>query len=287
MERKTLAVAVGLCAIAGIGLGMAILFAGGPPPAPARPKPAATAALQSGEARFSATLYRALIEQDAKAMGVRAPTMGELGVPFRYFDGLASARPLRVGGSIRASELALALVVRREEGAIEGQSFKADHMVLKIENLTGRYLAYRVKTHVPDAARCEAKGVIDQNAIALRPHETIFRTECLFRKTAGIDVTRVEAIEIPALSYYYVSRLTPGLVLYDPRTATGHLVPKGGACPQTFSWRDVRDGAERGEVDWRDIIDFYARHNCDEYAFFPGYRYRTNTEAPLPARPSL
>ena len=94
-------------------------------------------------------------------------------------------------------------------------------------------------------------------------------------------------MEIPALSYYYVSRLTPGLILYDVRAAAGHTIPKGTACPQTFSWRDVRDGAARGEIDWRDIIDFYARHNCDEYAFFPGYRYRTDAGAPPAARPPL
>jgi hypothetical protein len=128
--------------------------------------------------------------------------------------------------------------------------------------------------------------VIPHDAIALGAHETILRTECLLQKTGEIELTRIEVMEIPALAYFYVSRLVPALCLYDPRTAAGHTILKGSICPQTFSWRDIRDGAARGEIDWRDIIDYYARHNCEEYAFFPGYRYRTDAAAPLPARPA-
>jgi hypothetical protein len=286
MQRKTLAGAVGICGVAGLGVGMAVLFGSGPPPAPPRPRPPSPNAPQGIEMRYSATMYRALIEQDAKAMGVVAPTWGGMMAVFPYFDELSSVHPLRAGGVLRSRHLRLSLGVRRVEGAVEGQSFRADHLVLKIENTSDSYLSYRVSTRVPAAARCEAKGVIPHDAIALRPHETILRTECLFQKAAGIDVTRVEVIEVPQLSYHYVSRLIPALILYDPRTAAGHAAPKGAVCPQTFSWRDIRDGAQRGDIAWRDIVDFYARHNCDEYAFFPGYRYRTDAEAPLPARPA-
>jgi hypothetical protein len=38
-------------------------------------------------------------------------------------------------------------------------------------------------------------------------------------------------------------------------------------------------------VGWRDVVDFYARHNCDEYSFFPAYRWRRSADEPLPARP--
>jgi hypothetical protein len=286
MERKTLAIAVGLCGIAGLGVGMAVLFVGGPPPAPPRPRRPPIAAGLGVEMRYSSTLYRALIEQDAQAMGVVAPTWDEMMAVFPYFDELSSVRSLRVGDAVRSAHLRLSLGVRRVEGAVEGQSFRADHLVMRIENLTGRYLSYRVTTRVPAGARCEAKGVMAHDAIALRPHETILRTECLFQKAASVDVVRVEVMEVTPLSYHYVSRLIPGLILYDARTAAGHSAPKGAVCPQTFSWRDIRDGALRGEIAWRDIIDFYARHNCDEYTFFPGYRYRSDPGAALPARPA-
>jgi hypothetical protein len=55
-------------------------------------------------------------------------------------------------------------------------------------------------------------------------------------------------------------------------------------CPQTFSWRDIKDGMDGEGLGWRDVIDFYARHNCIEYSFFRSYRYRGDPAAPLPAR---
>lgn len=286
LEGKTLAVAVALIFVAGLGLGMAVLFAGGPPPAPPRPKLPLAPSPSTSELRFSPTMYRAMVEQDAKALGVAAPSPAALAAVFPYFDERPAKPRLRVGSTVRSAHLRLSLVLRREEGAVEDQqSFRAEHLVLEIENRTARPLAYRVTTRVVDARRCEAKGVIPHNAVALAPHETVGRTECLFQKAASVDLVGVEVMEIPALSYQYVSRLNPGLILYDARTAVGHVVGKGGPCPQSFSWRDVRDGAAHGEVEWRDILDFYARHNCDEYAFFPGYRYRRDAAAPLPARP--
>jgi len=95
----------------------------------------------------------------------------------------------------------------------------------------------------------------------------------------------IEVMEIPRLGAYYVSRMPPGLILYGRRTSAGHVPLAGSLCPQTFSWRDIRDGADRGELGWRDVIDFYARHNCEEYSFFRSYRHRTDPDEPLPARP--
>jgi len=289
MQGKTLAFALAVGAAAIVGLGMAVLFGGGPPAAPPRPRPAPAPAPTSAAMKYSQTLFRGLVEQDAKAFGVPAPSPADWAAPFPYFDELPARRTLTPGESVATPHLRVSLVIRREEGALgdhgQGQSFRADHLVLRIENRLHRHLAYRVATHVADPARCEAKGVIAHDAIALAPHETLFRTECLLQRTARLDLERIEVIELPPLAYYYVSRLDPALVLYDPRTAAGHASPKGHTCPQTLSWREIRDGAARGDLAWRDLIDFYARHNCDELAFFLGYRYRTDPNAPLPARP--
>jgi len=285
MERKTLAMAVALAGVAGLGVGMAILFAGGPPPAPPRPHIAPAPAPTAAAMKYSATMYRGLIEQDAKTFGVTAPSATAWSAPFPYANELKAPRPLRPGAKLQTPHLRVSLITRREEGAVEGQSFRADQLVLRIENLGGQYLAYRVVTRVPDPGRCEAKGALPGNAIALRPRETVERTECLFQTATAVTVISVEVIEIPSLSYFYVSRLTPGSILYEPRVSDGHVIPMGTVCPQTFSWREIRDGAARGDLGWRDIIDFYARHNCEEYTFFAAYRSRTDGSAPLPARP--
>ncbi|HEY2899180.1 MAG TPA: hypothetical protein VGL59_01295 [Polyangia bacterium] len=284
MEGRTLGLGIAVAGLASIAIGTALLYAGGPPPAPPRPK--SPTPDQAGAAmKYSATLYRALVEQDARSFGLPAPKPDELARPFPYFNELTAERKLKVGGTVQTPHLRLSLLVRKEAGSMEGQAYSADHLVLRIDNLTGHTLAYRVVTAVPDEERCAAKGVIPQNAIVLEPNQSISRTECFFRADQRIDVKSIEVMEIPRLAGFYLSRLAPGLVLYSARTSAGHAPAKGTLCPQTFSWRDIRDGADRGEFGWRDVIDFYARHSCEEYAFFPAYRFRTTASAPLPARP--
>jgi len=46
----------------------------------------------------------------------------------------------------------------------------------------------------------------------------------------------------------------------------------------------VRSGIERGDITWRDLADFYARHRCQTYPFPPKYHaFRENGEQALPA----
>ena len=284
MAGRTLALVVALTGLLVIAIGLGLLHASGPPPAPPRPRipdPGDSAAAL----KYSATLYRAALEQDARAYGIPPTSYADMSRPFSYFDEWTGDRKLKVGGSMQTSHLRLALVVKKEAGSMGGQPYRADHLVLRIENLSDHHLAYRVQTHVTDEGRCDTKGDKPHNAIVLEPGQTIERTECLYRSDEKVDVRHIEVMELPALGAYYVSRLPPGLVLYGRRTSAGHVPLKGNVCPQTFSWRDIRDGADRGELGWRDVIDFYARHNCEEYSFFRSYRHRNDPDAPLPARP--
>jgi hypothetical protein len=281
---RGLALVVVISGLLIIAIGLGLLHAGGPAPAPPRPKIAepadTTAAL-----KYSPTLYRATVEQDARSFGIPLPVADEMARPFPYFDEWSAERKLKVGGSMQTDHLRLSLIVKKEAGSMAGQLYRADHLVLQIENLSDHYLAYRVQTHVSDEKRCDTKGDTPHDAIVIEPHQTIRRTECLYRSDEKVDIRGVEVMEIPQLAAHYVSRLPPGLVLYARRTSAGHVPIKGAICPQTFSWRDIRDGADRGELGWRDVIDFYARHNCEEYSFFRSYRQRSDVNAPLPARP--
>lgn len=285
MDDKTLILAVSGSGLAAIGLGMLILYGGGPPPAPERPRPPPPPEqLMNSELKYAAPVYRALVEQDAKGYGVVAPAADEMREVFPYLDELRGKRRLKVKHPLETQHLRLLLEITKKQANVEGQSYRADHLVLRIENKTPKYLAYRVVTSVPDKHKCMTKGDIPHNAIVIGPHQTLLRSECLYRNDESVDVSVIETMELPQLASIYVSRLPPTVVFYDPRTAEGHVPSAGVVCPQTFSWRDIREGVERNEFDWRDVIDFYARHNCDEYSFFRSYRYRTDPSAPLPAR---
>jgi len=285
LEGKALWGAVALAAAGAFALGMAALYGGGPPPAPERPPPPPPPeSLMNGQLRFSPVVYRGQVEKDARAFGLSVPLPGELEAPFHHFEELTERRTLKPRAPLETAHLRLGLDVEKRQATSDGQSFAFDHVVLRIENRTGKYLAYRVVTDLP-GERCSTKGDIPHNALVLEPHQTIRRTECIRRQNTSIYVKRAEVVELPALGAYYVSRLPPSTIFYDARTSGAHVPLKGTLCPQTFSWREIKDGVDRHEIGWRDVIDFYGRHNCEEYAFFRAYRFRTDPAAALPARP--
>jgi len=288
LEGKPLALAVFVAATLAIGLGTLGLHAAStPPPAPERPRPPPPiSAMLNSELRFSPVYYRSQLEQDAKAFGLPPVSWDEITQPNPYFDELKKKQRLRVKAPIETRHLRISLEIGKTPTIVGGQSMNADHLILRIENRTPLYLAYRVQTSVPDKKRCSNKGEIPHNAIAIAPNQTILRTECFYRKEEVVDVNRIEVIELPALSAFYVSRLPLNSTLYDPRTFTGHVGFRArDTCQQTFSWREIKEGIDQKEFEWRDVLDFYARHNCNEYSFYKTYRYRTDANAPLPARP--
>jgi hypothetical protein len=288
LEGKPLALAVLLAGALAIGVGVFVLHsASAPPPAPERPRPPPPAAMMvNSDLRFSPVYYRTQLAQDAKAYGIEAPSWDEITQPNPYFDELKEKQHLRIKAPIDTRHLRVSLELSKVTSVIGGQTISADHLVLRIENRTHVYLAYRIQTSVPDRHKCAIKGEIPHNAVAIGPNQTIMRTECMYRKDEAVDVNRIEVVEMPALSAYYVSRLPPNATLYDPRTFTGHVGFRGQeSCQQTFSWREIKEGVDQKQFEWRDVIDFYARHNCSEYSFFKTYRYRTDANAPLPARP--
>ncbi len=286
MEGKTLAMAVGMTAAVAIALGMLVMYGTSAPPPPERPPPPPPPeSLMNSVLKYSQPVYMGLIEEDAKKYKVPAPKLVELGQPNGYFDELKQPRRLKIKEVVDTAHLHLVLEVAKRKASIEGQTFAFDHVLLRIQNRTPRFLAYRVETSVPDKQKCVSKGDIAHNAIVIEPNQTIFRTECIFRSDGGVDLKHVEVIELLPLSAYYVGRLPATVTLYDPRTSAGHHPLVGTLCPQTFSWREIQDGLDRKAFGWRDVIDFYARHNCEEYSFFKNYRYRTDAADPLPARP--
>jgi hypothetical protein len=286
VEGKPLALALVFTGVIAIALGVLVLHAAStPPPTPKRPEPPPPpSAMINSEQRFSVLYFKALVEQDAKSYGIPALSYEDLQQPNPYFDELRERQHLRIKSPIETRHLRITLEVSKQTTIIESHSLTADHLALRIENRTPLYLAYRIQTAPSEKQKCALKAILPHNAIALEPEQTIIRTECLFRKDVQIDITKIEVIELPALSAFYVSRVPPNATLYDPRTSAGHTPPRGTMCAQTFSWREIKEGIEKKELGWREVMDFYARHNCTEYSFYRSYRYRGDPSAPLPSR---
>lgn len=259
------------------------------PPPPPRPRGAAATAAPdpSTAGKYSAGDYMATLEEDAKAVKLPTPKIEQMAAPLPFFDELPAGKTLKADrDQIDTPHLHLATKVVKEWSTTgSAQQMRIEHIMMTITNKTERPLAYRVETGVGDGKRCRSKGVLTQNAIALRPNETVTRSECFWFKNATVDVKAIQVVELTDLGYYYVSRLTPGQILLDERTTAGHEVPgKLKACA-FVPWREIKTSSETtGGVSWADVIDFYARHNCDDWTFFTSYR-RWTAPGALPAHP--
>ena len=97
-----------------------------------------------------------------------------------------------------------------------------------------------------------------------------------------IVVSKVETMELLPLQSWYLDQVPPEVLGVEPRVAAGHRGAKS-AC-STVVPALVRSLEERGEITWRDLADFYARHRCQTYQFPSSYRaFKNDGERGLPA----
>lgn len=252
-----------------------------PPPGPP-PRLAETATVMSY--RYKEGFYRAQLDEDCQKVGLEKIEPTTLLRANSYGVEFSGSQRLRIGRKLNTSSLRLRLVRRRLWIGEPGEGLRAWHVVLQITNKTNKHLAYRVKTRVK--GECDPKGVIDHNAVALKPKQRQSRTECVLRRSSrSLVVTRVEVFELRPLGYHYVTRLDPAELKFDERAASGHDFGELGPC-KLVPWRAIGDGMAQDKVHWRDVVDFYSRHNCDEYTFHVGYKWSPNDlSSPLPVKP--
>lgn len=260
-----------------LGLGARFSYSVEPPPMPKRPL--ARPVEPIGKLDYSKNVYRAALEADSGTYGVSKTTPEDLSGVLAYDRETPRRKP-----PVETRFLRVTSHVAPVGAGFSGGTATTDHIVLRIENATDRWLAYRVDT-TPDAGegRCVDKADLPHNAIALAPGQAVERTECQVRGNIdGVTVDSIETIVLPPLSYYYVSRVFPAHIGENARATRGHVAPKAKICAN-IPEQAIRRALERGEVTWRDVVDFYARHDCDRYLFPAGYRaFRRPGERALP-----
>ncbi|MDW8280510.1 MAG: hypothetical protein RMK29_02290 [Myxococcales bacterium] len=234
---------------------------------PSQEQPAALP--PGGDIRCTPMHYQATLQQDAAAFGVPVPTLQELQQPLRGGTELRGRRLRPQGDVVETEHLRLETSIVKLRSTLDGsQGFRADHLVLRITNKSSVPVAYRVLTTLPDVQRCGSKADLPHNAIVLRPGETVERTECIFHKRRILQLIQVDAYEVTELGHRYLSRLMPSEGgPFEMRLARAH--DRGGLKPcQTIPWRDLDPATDV----WLAVVDFHARHNCDEYTQPRGYR---------------
>lgn len=214
--------------------------------------------------------FRKSLVADAKAFGVRAPSVKKLRAAQRYKRLLRKPQRLKVGKRVRKGVVELKALSEAVRYKRQGAFVKSRHTVLSITNRGKTPIAYNLEATAANRGRCEVKGTRPHNAIALGPKETAKVTICA--GTSPVQVTKLEILEISSLGYHYLSQVPPKAFGLEASRASAHVIPgRRSSCakvPQGAIFKALREGTTR----WDDVADFYSRHDCRRFQMPVGYR---------------
>lgn len=241
-----------------------------PPPPPPRN---ASTSLLIDEVNASPAVYKDFLAKDAAVAGVRTPTYEEMSrkFVFRSDGGRQVLEPDRPGVDMAGLKLELV--------------HDGDALLLAIRNTTRSSLGYAIWTEPsPAVSDCNSVPAVPYNAMTIEPDHRIMRVECAYRPGLSIVVKRVETVELSGLAEWYLSQVPPQLLGIEERVGRGHQNLAGNQRCISMVSQAVRSGLESGEIGWRDLADFYARHRCQTYAFPSSYRaFTADGQRPLPS----
>ncbi len=242
---------------------------------PEKPAPSYATGTQSqalSKSTASQAVYKELLQKDAAAAGVRTPTIEDMSRKLTY----------------RVDEARHILEVGEPVIDIAGVSLALFHegnaMVLEIRNTTQSDLAYSVVSQpTPNISECNSATPLSFNALVVGNGKTERRVECVWREDMALAITRVETLEVSPMSAWLLGLVPPALIGLDQRTSRGHRgVVANETCASVVS-QAVRSGLEKGQIGWRDLVDFYARHRCPTYRFPLTYRaFKSDNEQEIP-----
>jgi hypothetical protein len=116
--------------------------------------------------------------------------------------------------------------------------------------------------------------------MALLPGESAEVVVCA--GSGAVKVEDLKVLEITPIGHAYVSKVPPPTVGHDPISSRSHAphkkVPMCSMVPSTR----IGNLIKLGKAQWRDVMDFYARHSCERFQFFAGYTMATEPVERLP-----
>lgn len=255
-----------------------------PPPPPAHTQSVAKSAAK--KFRYTPGFYKALLVHDARDYGVAEFDPESLREVNRFVPEYRGKFLIKPGDrGLETQHLRITATIDKKWVVKQDARFRTDHLNLRIENKSDKNLAYIVETSLFDEKFCTSRGLRLHNALSIHPREVIERSECIYHGTNDLWVERVDVLEMTELGYYYIGRLTPLTVGIEPRIAEQHRPPTGAQYCRHIPQEELAAAGNSGDR-WPHVMDFYARHNCDEYWFFSAYRRKEQPLSSLePARP--
>lgn len=222
------------------------------------------------------------LSEDLKRFALREVTVEELGEPnaWRLLVDKSDPERLRSGRTYAGDGISIKASTTKVRYRRHGVTVKSVHAVAKITNTSPKPLAYRVELEPDKSGKCDVRGTRRHNTIALMPGESADVVVCAGR--SGVVILGAEVMEVSALGYYYLSKLPPPATDIGAVRSGSHNGPSAAIqCDGVPALKYAR-ALRRGTLEWRDIVDFYSRHNCDRLQMPDGYTWTGEARDSLP-----
>lgn len=235
----------------------------------------------------SAGNFERAMAKDADHWGLEVPSLESMMAAADHVELIRDSKVLKPGGVYRSDELVVRAETRKVAYQNKGATVKARHVVATIENVSGKPLAYFAELRSAQRGDCPVRARIAHNVSALMPGDRAEVVVCA--GSGGVEILQLEALTITPLGYGYISQVPPQAFGHDKVRSGDHESGDLGGhrietCSQVPAMR-IQAALRNGSVRWRDVADFYARHNCERQQFFMGYEIPSEPLAALPATP--
>ncbi len=224
--------------------------------------------------------YEADLAIDLKDYKVENVSYADLLEPLSYEILVDSPQTLAPGETLTTSKMTVQATIQTVAWTRERATIKAKHSIAVLTNTSDMPLAYNLSVKAPTRGDCASRGARQHNAMALGPGEVAEITVC--SGETSLEVSKLEVIPLNALSFIYISKLPPSAIGAPLLENRAHTPPQGVTVCSDVPSERLTERMRLGELAWADIIDFYARHNCERAQIMPGYRRQTSRLLELP-----
>jgi hypothetical protein len=228
--------------------------------------------------------YQIGIDDAVERYGLTAPPRERLLEPNTFFHVASSGdtRLLAPGASLSQAGLRISIKVEDIDVERRGMRTKNTHTLAMVRNVGGKPLAYflQLRSRTGD---CQLRALTRYDAMVLMPDEEAEVSVC--SGSHEVEITDLRVLEVTELGALWVSKLPPQAVGHDDVSGRSHHPGPGIDVCAELPALQFATLINEGQAKWEDIVDFYSRHDCDHYRWWPGYKRIVDPLTKLPALP--
>ncbi|NVB38322.1 hypothetical protein G6O69_10810 [Pseudenhygromyxa sp. WMMC2535] len=214
--------------------------------------------------------------------GVPLTTLAALREPNVFFHPITADAPrtLAPGESLREAPLEISVSVQQLVSEARGIRSKLAHTVVDVVNTGEVPVAYRLLLDKAGDGDCRLRAMTRYDAMVLEPGERAEISVC--KDSHSIEISELRVLELTPAGAIWVDKLPAAAVALGENATRAHDPGRELVQCTELPVREYAARIQSGELAWEDLIDFYSRHDCENYEWVEGYTRALEPLASLP-----